>query len=69
MILIVLALALVAFELGLILTVRALRQEFQWLITEADELPVLDPQALRKFIEAAPRTSSLFPAAPARHSV
>jgi hypothetical protein len=53
MILVALALVLIALELGLILTVRVLRREFQWLITEADELPVLDSQALRKFIDSS----------------
>lgn len=41
---------LLGLELGVILLVRSLRREFQWLITEADELPALDPAALSKFI-------------------
>jgi hypothetical protein len=40
----------VVLESGMILLVRSLRREFQWLITEADELPTLDPAALGKFI-------------------
>jgi hypothetical protein len=46
----IVAAVLVGLEVGLILLVRSLRREFQWLITEADELPTLDPTALHKFI-------------------
>jgi hypothetical protein len=44
------AAVLVALEVALVLTVRALRSGFQWLITEADELPSFDREALHKFI-------------------
>lgn len=43
----------VVLELLLVLTVRSLRREFQWLITEADELPALDPVALQKFLDSS----------------
>lgn len=47
-----LAIAMIAIvELGLFLTVRFLRRGFPWLITEQDEIPKLDLQALRKFID------------------
>lgn len=47
-----LAIAIIAIvELGLFLTVRFLRRGFPWLITEQDEIPKLDLQALRKFID------------------
>jgi hypothetical protein len=46
------AIAMIAIvELGLFLTVRFLRRGFPWLITEQDEIPKLDLQALRKFID------------------
>lgn len=38
-------------ELGLIIIVRSLRRSFPWLITEQDEFPKFDLQALRKFID------------------
>jgi hypothetical protein len=48
----VLAIAMIAIvELGIFLTVRILRKGFPWLITEQDEIPMLDLQALRKFID------------------
>lgn len=40
-----------AIEVGLILIVRLSRKSFPWLITEQDEVPALDLQALRKFID------------------
>lgn len=53
MIVLILAGVLVALEVGLILTVRSLRRGFQWLITEADELPSFDRAALHKFIDTS----------------
>jgi hypothetical protein len=37
-------------ELGLLFVVRLSRRSFPWLITEQDELPTLDENALQKFI-------------------
>lgn len=52
MIIFIALLTLIALELGMFLTVRVLRRDFQWLITEEDEVPVLDSSALRKFIDS-----------------
>lgn len=41
---------LAALESGLRALVRSLRRDCQWLITEADETPAFEPQALRKFL-------------------
>lgn len=46
-------LALVALEAALLVAVRRMRRGFQWLITEADELPALDEQALRRFVDTS----------------
>lgn len=45
--------AAVALEIVLVYTVRSLRREFQWLITEADEVPTFDEAALQKFITSS----------------
>jgi len=42
---------LIICEVSFILTVRYFRREFQWLITEKDELPILDPVGLSKFFK------------------
>lgn len=44
-------LMLAVVEIGLVLAVRLARGSFPWLITEKDEVPRLDVNALRKFIE------------------
>jgi hypothetical protein len=49
----VLLITLAAAEVGLMLMVRRMRSGFQWLITEADELPSLDAAALRKFLDSS----------------
>ena len=49
-VLLVVFLLLLALEWGLRALVRMLRRDCQWLITEADEMPVFDPQALGKFL-------------------
>ena len=49
MILVYLLCAVVLIETGLTAVVRYFRREFQWLITEADEHPRLDPKGLQKF--------------------
>ncbi|MEI7611262.1 MAG: hypothetical protein WCK63_00060 [Betaproteobacteria bacterium] len=38
-------------EVVLILTIKLQRRSFQWLITERDELPLFDTQALKKFFD------------------
>lgn len=43
--------ALAVFEIGLVLLIRRLRQRFQWLVTERDELPHFDAEALEKFFD------------------
>lgn len=53
MILAVLTLCLILFELSLTVLVRSLRKEFQWLITEVDELPIFPQKALDKFINSS----------------
>lgn len=42
---------LVVLELVAMITVKTLRKRFQWLITPEDELPELDEDGLKKFIE------------------
>jgi len=49
----VLLLGLAVLEVFLTVLVRRLRRGFQWLITEADERPVLDPEALRKYLDGS----------------
>ena len=41
---------LVIIELGLFLIVNLQRRGFQWLITEKDEVPILDARALEKYL-------------------
>jgi hypothetical protein len=49
--LLLLAVILVLFEAGLFLIVSLQRRGFPWLITKRDEVPSLDSNALRKFID------------------
>jgi hypothetical protein len=51
--LVALLIVIAAVEIGLMLAVRHMRSSFQWLITEADELPVLNATALRKFLDSS----------------
>ncbi len=44
---------LILLEVTLVATVRWLRRDFQWLITEADELPRFDAVALEKFFNTS----------------
>lgn len=53
MISVIIILSLLLLELSLILLVRKFRKEFQWLITEIDELPELPQHALDKFINSS----------------
>lgn len=48
---IILFLVVVLFEILLRLIVRLQHRVFPWLITERDDLPVIDPAALNKFID------------------
>jgi hypothetical protein len=50
---VVLITILAALEITLVVTVRRLRRRFQWLITEADDIPTLEATALRKFLETS----------------
>jgi hypothetical protein len=45
-------LIIVLIEVALVIGVRSLRRDFQWLITEADELPEFDRVALDKFLSS-----------------
>jgi hypothetical protein len=49
----VLVAGVVALEIGLTALVRRLRRNFQWLITEADEVPRFDDAALKKFLDSS----------------
>ncbi len=53
MILLYIAALLLLLEILLILTVKGLRKNFQWLITEADEYPELDKKGLHKFFNSS----------------
>lgn len=44
---------LLLLEAVLVASVRRLRRDFQWLITEADEVPELDRTALKKFFHSS----------------
>lgn len=53
MIFIYVAIGIVAVEVLLQVMVRSFRKQFQWLITEKDELPKLDKNGLQKFFKGS----------------
>lgn len=49
--LVYLLLIIIAIEVGLFISVSILSRNFPWIITKKDELPILESEALKKFIE------------------